>query len=720
MAPSGVAAQIAKPNCPDHCGDVEIPYPFGTTKSCAIDHYFFINCTNLSGNFRPLTSDGLFVQSISIHGQLDIVTFTAYDCYNETGLQYHNRPFLRPSPNFPISTTQNKFVAVGCDTYAFLNGFRNNEPFSIGCTSTCESITNVINGSCSGIGCCQVEIPKGLKNFTLSARSYENHTSVLSFNPCSYAFVTKQDLFNFSSAYLDSPIKYNRSVPVVLDWAIGNDTCVNARTRFDYACGGHSTCYDSNNRHGYRCKCEEGYDGNPYLPDGCQDIDECKTRNPYKDSNQICTNIAGRYDCSCREEYEAYYMTDGTAGCRAKVHQSKIICIALGVSISLLVLLVGGSWIYWGLKRRKLMKLKEKFFIQNGGFILQQQRSNHRGSVEIVKIFSTGELEKATNNYDQRRILGEGGYGTVYKGVLSDNKIEQFINEVIVLAQINHRNVVKLLGCCLETEVPLLVYEFITNGTLSNHIHDRTLSFSLLWKERLKIAAEIAGALAYLHSETSIPIIHRDVKSTNILLDDHRNAKVADFGASRLVPLDQTQLTTLVQGTLGYLDPEYFQTSQLTEKSDVYSFGVVMAELLTGKKALSMDRPENDRNLANCLLSAIKEDCLLQILDDQIVKEDNIEELKDVANLAKRCLTVRGEDRPTMKEVAMELEGLRSMEKHPWGKANLSTEETEYLLNKPAESFNIDIGNGTGSSTSTTAGYESMRNQLLNSLNNGR
>jgi serine/threonine protein kinase len=392
---------------------------------------------------------------------------------------------------------------------------------------------------------------------------------------------------------------------------------------------------------------------------------------------------------------------------------------------------VGGSWIYWALKRRKLLKLKEKFFKQNGGLMLQQRLLSHRGSVETDKIFSADELEKATNNYDKNRVLGQGGYGTVYKGVLPDNKvvaikkskvsdqsqIEQFINEVIVLTQINHRNVVKLLGCCLETEVPLLVYEFITNGTLSDHIHNKSLSSSLSWEKRLKIVAETAGALAYLHSSTSMPIIHRDVKTTNILLDDNYTAKVSDFGASRLVPLDQTQLTTLVQGTFGYLDPEYFHTNQLTEKSDVYSFGVVVAELLTGKEALSFNRPESDRNLALFFVSAIKEDRLLQILEDHIVNEGSIEELKEVANLAKKCLRVRGEDRPSMKEVAIELEGLTIMGKHPWGKVDHYMEETEHLLNAPTQySFNIDDGIGSSSTTE----YDSMRNDVPKRVNDGR
>ena len=181
-----------------------------------------------------------------------------------------------------------------------------------------------------------------------------------------------------------------------------------------------------------------------------------------------------------------------------------------GIGVGLLVLLVGGSWTYWGLKNRKLIELKEKFFQQNGGLLLQQILSNHRDFVEIARIYSAEELEKATDNYNESRVLGQGGYGTVYRGILPDNRViaikkskigsqcqvEQFINEIAILTQINHRNAVQLLGCCLETEVPLLVYEFITNGTLSDHIHDKSRSFLLSWEKRLKIAIETAEALA--------------------------------------------------------------------------------------------------------------------------------------------------------------------------------------------------------------------------------
>ena len=188
----------------------------------------------------------------------------------------------------------------------------------------------------------------------------------------------------------------------------------------------------------------------------------------------------------------------------------------------------------------------------------------------------------------------------------------------------------------------------------------------LSWVNRLRIAHESAGALAYLHTNVRMTIIHRDVKSTNILLDENYTAKIADFGASRLVPLGHDQVTTLVQGTFGYLDPEYFHTGQLTDKSDVYSFGVVLAELITGQRPLNMERCLEDRNLATYFVKAKKEDRLHEILDRQIVEEATDEQLKLACDLVYRCLNQVGGNRPSMKEVTMELESLRKHDKHPW------------------------------------------------------
>ncbi|XP_022859003.1 wall-associated receptor kinase-like 10 [Olea europaea var. sylvestris] len=352
----------------------------------------------------------------------------------------------------------------------------------------------------------------------------------------------------------------------------------------------------------------------------------------------------------------------------------------LGLGFGFLTLIIGVTWLYFGIQKRKLIKLREKFFQQNGGLLLKQQLSSNEGGMESAKIFSAEELQHTTNNYAEDHILGRGGYGIVYKGILSDKRIvaikksrimdqdqiEQFINEVIILTQVNHRNVVKLLGCCLETEVPLLVYEYVSNGTLFYHIHNSERMPWFSWENRLRIAAESAGALSYLHSAAAMPVIHRDVKSPNILLDDYYTAKISDFGASRLVPIDQTQVTTLVQGTLGYLDPEYFYTSKLTDKSDVYSFGVVLAELMTGRKSLSFEVPEEERNLATYFVQSVKENHLYKILNPRVLREGSFEQLHAAAKLVERCLKLNGEERPTMKEVAMELERFRKHNVQAW------------------------------------------------------
>jgi len=353
-----------------------------------------------------------------------------------------------------------------------------------------------------------------------------------------------------------------------------------------------------------------------------------------------------------------------------------------------MVLFVGGWWSYKVIKKRKMIKQKNMYFNR---LLFQHQLSSHETNVENTKLFNSKDLEKATDYFNVNRILGQGGQDTGYKGMLVDRRIvavkksrvidegkfKEFINKVVILSQINHRNVVKLIGCCLETEVPLLVYEYIPNGTLFQYVNHKTEDFPLTWDIHLRIATEVARALFYLYSTASSPIYHRDIKSTNILLDDKYKAKIANFGTSRSVTIDQTHLTTLVHDTFGYLDPEYFQTSQFTENSDVYSFSVVFAELLTGEKAISSTRTQESRSLATYFIESVEKNNLFDILDSQVLKEGKKEDIIAVTNLVKRCLYLKGKKRPTMREVAMELEAVQMLQKAHNLQQNY--EELEYV-----------------------------------------
>ncbi|KAI6695801.1 hypothetical protein NL676_023511 [Syzygium grande] len=725
---------ITKPGCRSSCGNLSIPYPFGSSDSesrCRIGPSSFrVYCDDSTDPPTPyMDNKGSKLQILNISledHEMRIGMWIGRDCYNSSRYDANSSTFpWLTLQDFPISNTKNKFIVVGCDTYAHFLDRQGN--FALGCMSICNDISEVTNGSCSGIGCCETSIPRKSFNYDISIRSYRNHTEVQDFNPCSYAFVAANGFYNFSSGDL-SRLELEKA-PLVLDWAIGDEKCEVARNSANYTCTENTLCTDAENGVGYKCTCLEGFHGNPYLKNGCQDINECADSNKNQ-CKGICHNFDGGYNCSCPKGYHGDGRKDGQ-GCTANANTLQLVQILVGAGAGIIVLLFSAGILYLGIKKKKLIKLKEQYFKQNGGLLLQQQLHERDRTTDTTKIFRAEELEKATNNYDESRIVGRGGYGTVYKGLLPNDtvvaikksklvdktQIEQFVNEVIVLSQINHRNVVKLLGCCLETEVPLLVYEFVSNGTLFDHIHNRNKSSKMSWDTRLRIASDIAGVLSYLHSAAFIPIIHRDVKSTNILLDDNFTAKVSDFGASRLVPLDQTQLSTLVQGTLGYLDPEYLHTNQLTDKSDVYSFGVVLVELITGKKALSFDRPEKERSLAMHFLLSLKNNQLFQIVDGVIANEGNNEQVREVANVAKRCLTVKGEERPTMKEVVIELEGLKAKSNHPWmSSVDLNGEQLIHLL---GETTDLTVYMDS-TETMNTGPSDSMKNHVIPLVNSGR
>uniref|UniRef100_A0A2N9FL65 Protein kinase domain-containing protein n=1 Tax=Fagus sylvatica TaxID=28930 RepID=A0A2N9FL65_FAGSY len=299
------------------------------------------------------------------------------------------------------------------------------------------------------------------------------------------------------------------------------------------------------------------------------------------------------------------------------------------------------------------------------------------GSVYFgVPVFSYSELLEATKNFDIEKELGDGGFGTVYhvKRLYEHNyrRVQQFMNEVKILTCLHHKNLVSLYGCtsCHSREL-LLVYEYVPNGTVADHIHgNRATSGSLTWPTRMRIAIETASALAYLHASD---IIHRDVKTNNILLDVNFCVKVADFGLSRLFPNDVTHVSTAPQGTPGYVDPEYHQCYQLTSKSDVYSFGVVLIELISSLLAVDIARQRHEINLANLAINKIQMCAFHELIDPHLGFESDNEVNRmtiSVAELAFQCIQQDKEMRPSMDEVLEALKKIQSGEDAPEDREN--------------------------------------------------
>ncbi|KAJ4783780.1 Wall-associated kinase family protein [Rhynchospora pubera] len=702
------SAKISLPGCPDSCGGVAIPYPFGIGLDCSMSEAFNVTCdATLNGKPTPyMTVRGLQILNISIpSGQARVNNLISYQCCNITTMKVEafNKFVILEGTPYRFNHEKNKFVVIGCDiaaTVFFWSGEDRVSEEAAGCISYCGRLEYLINGSCSGLGCCETSLPKGING--INVQFDESYNSWLYyFNHCGYAFLTEVDNeFEFDTRYITTDELTGKKRPVLLDWTVGNTTCDVARTnQSSFACKSkNSNC--SSIAPGYLCNCIDGYEGNPYLEEGCQDIDECANQNSCSNRGN-CHNTQGGYYCSCPFGWR--HTRNNSRQC-----EFNVVPLAIGTCAAIVALSFLGISIYAILERRDLSKIKEKYFQQHGGWILLEKiKSNQEFGFTI---FTKQQIEQATNNFDSANIIGHGGQGTIYKGTLRDhiaaikkcnivdeNKKKEFGKEMLILSQINHKNIVRLLGCCLEVEVPMLVYEFIPNGTLFHRIHNKKQGSCISLATRLIIAQESAEALAYLHFSTSPPIFHGDVKSANILLDQNCTAKVSDFGASILAPTDEAQFVTFVQGTCGYLDPEYVQSHQLTDKSDVYSFGVVLLELLTRKPAIDFDAPEEERSLSSRFLCAMEVNKMHDLLDNEIKCEDDMEVIMKIAELAKECLNMKGEERPTMKEVAEELDRIRKLKRHPWG-VEYNPEEIETLLDEGSHNieseysryFNID------------------------------
>ncbi|KAJ1276989.1 hypothetical protein BS78_05G259500 [Paspalum vaginatum] len=670
------------------CGDVHIPYPFGAgpAANCSASPDLRLHCNHTRNGVHKLflswqeqdcmgCNNTEVIDIDVIHGRMRVVSPIFYSCFINHNTTSEGRSLFYddlPEP-YRFSIARNQFTVLGCSTITYMLGdafegdvydYQGWHWDMAACMADC-SLPQPTNGSCTA----NVQGDEGLRYYSATFNNMVNETDFNTTYPCAYAVLMDSSYgLNFSTSYLAPNDGFNESrVLVVVDWewVVPNQTCrASAQTQpTGYACvSDHSECIDSSGLRGYRCRCAEGFQGNPYVkitsasfgqkvpltsssshvpvagsissetlvsngPLGVIGllvtvvvayIDECKDNRKYPCYGK-CNNIIGTYHCVCPEG------TQGNAFIGECIRESFPFQVRLAIGISAGVLVVVIAFLVIKVLLHKKRMKRQALFQHNGGQLL-----THMLKVEgnaSFTVYSRGDIVIASHNFHKTKIVGEGAHGTVYKVTLDvggratavavkrckaiDESRKEFVQELVILCHLSHPNIVKLVGCCLEFEAPMLVYEFVQNGNLNHLLHGS-------------------------------PRHHGWI------------AKVSDFGCSTI----KDNVQVVPKGTLAYLDPQFLHTFQLTDKGDVYSFGVVLVELLTRKKPRPTSREE--KNMAWIFQESIRQGTLHELLNKDIVfDESSMVVIKQVAELESRCLAVPSATRPSMEQVAQQLRHLK-------------------------------------------------------------
>lgn len=434
----------------------------------------------------------------------------------------------------------------------------------------------------------------------------------------------------------------------------------------------------------------------------------------------------------------AYVVASNPAQNTANNSKARVLLVGIGAGVGSVLILAFVATIVFLLWRRRSRKNGGKnnapgwrpLFLHGASLNTANAKEaagtkNQFGSVASTRLerrFTVAEIRAATKNFDENMVIGVGGFGKVYRGEIEDGTLAaikrahpqsqqglaEFETEIEMLSKLRHRHLVSMIGFCEEQNEMILVYEYMANGTLRSHLFGSDLP-PLSWRRRLEVCIGAARGLHYLHTGADRGIIHRDVKTTNILLDENFVAKMSDFGLSKTGPaLEHTHVSTAVKGSFGYLDPEYFRRQQLTQKSDVYSFGVVLFEVVCARAVINPSLPKDQINLAEWALRWQRERSLETIIDPRLRGQYSPESMKKFGEIAEKCLADEGKCRPTMGEVLWHLEYVLQLH-DAWLRANDEGSSSLHV----ESSEDRQAGGGSG------GGVEERRNPLFTAEGNG-